>query len=727
TSHLFFGNRNASDRTFSGNIARVVVYDGILTSTERGREYSRYLASSNIAKSKFYNFNAINKPTDLSVEVDNTVGDNLVSLNFVGNWNAWLGGSIITNSSFTSDADGGGIYKPILVIGKKYRVSFSGSQTGGSLSMGSTATDNYVSSISGTNFSYTGTFTATGNTNLGIFNSGNTQTVTFTNFSVQELTGLVAAYNMIPQNGILVDIGANGYNATQTVAGSVSTLEGIKFNNASYYDANHKPTANGSLLIRFKAHLALNQYLYGSKLTNDRMFIAIDVSAKFCAGVANQGIAVIVGTTTLLEGKEYTGAITWDGTTVELWLNGSKEYSSAQSGVIANTTRNNFLGALNDDGVVTLPTKCEITDIREYNRKLSDQEIKDYHNSFVKPVLIEDFSDVGADGVVKTPREWAKGTGTYKIGELTAQDAVLKDLDVGAKYLECVTAGTIATQSTQVYGEWEFDVNSAIAPFVNFISDNKIAYNGFNGYTIYFYADGKIDLTKSNTGSGNNLFRTAVGYHSKNTWYRLKVARLQSEGVFKDIPTLQVSDMENDISPTDYTTFTSNGRYGFSVTSDGSAIMIAGTADEIAVTDTKKYLIEFDAVLNSGTAPQAKFAKFLGGTGQSNTITVINGRNSHILTATGTDTDVLQFFNVSTTTDYEVSGLTIRRIYDKDTFAVFIKGGAFGNTWTLVSTAGGSGTNPVTDATYTTSNYIVVDADAGDRVGNIKILNGVRQ
>jgi hypothetical protein len=52
-------------------------------------------------------------------------------------------------------------------------------------------------------------------------------------------------------------------------------------------------------------------------------------------------------------------------------------------------------------------------------------------------------------------------------------------------------------------------------------------------------------------------------------------------------------------------------------------------------------------------------------------------------------------------------------------FSVYIKGGTFGDTYTLVSTTGGSGTNPVTDNTYTQSNYFVLDLDAGDMIANI--------
>jgi hypothetical protein len=57
-------------------------------------------------------------------------------------------------------------------------------------------------------------------------------------------------------------------------------------------------------------------------------------------------------------------------------------------------------------------------------------------------------------------------------------------------------------------------------------------------------------------------------------------------------------------------------------------------------------------------------------------------------------------------------------------FTVLIRGGNFTPTagygiWTLVSTTSGSGTNPVTDATYNSSSYFVLDLDALDCVADI--------
>jgi hypothetical protein len=61
-------------------------------------------------------------------------------------------------------------------------------------------------------------------------------------------------------------------------------------------------------------------------------------------------------------------------------------------------------------------------------------------------------------------------------------------------------------------------------------------------------------------------------------------------------------------------------------------------------------------------------------------------------------------------------------------FHLYIKGGGFGtNDWTLVSVTGGSGTNPVTDNSYTVSRYFVIDMDNGCRIANLEMRNIVRQ
>jgi len=55
-------------------------------------------------------------------------------------------------------------------------------------------------------------------------------------------------------------------------------------------------------------------------------------------------------------------------------------------------------------------------------------------------------------------------------------------------------------------------------------------------------------------------------------------------------------------------------------------------------------------------------------------------------------------------------------------FTLYIKGGDYTN-WTLVTAATGS--NPVTNLNHSSSNYFAVDLDAGDKIANLKMFEGV--
>jgi hypothetical protein len=330
------------------------------------------------------------------------------------------------------------------------------------------------------------------------------------------------------------------------------------------------------------------------------------------------------------------------------------------------------------------------------------------------------------------------GTGSYEIKELTAQDSVLKDLTIGTKVLENTTAGTIAIPSNQAFGTWEFDFyndGGSNRQQINFISDRPDAsITDFFGYNFVNYAN-NIYLVKRNEGTFNILFTTKVSidYTSDNTWYRIKVARLQSEGVFKDIETLQTSDLvERGSEPLD--SFTSDRYSCTAIKTQTDKQALFGTADEIRITSGAKYLIEFDAI-NTNDKPMFSLRYSLGGSSiQDETETdVSDGRNSIVITANQTTTGVVQFaFLSSKSGTTTISDLTIRRIYPANTFAVFIRGGIYtpessSTGWHLVSTTGGSGQNPIQDSTYSSSEFIVLDLDSGDKFSNLVVRDSVEQ
>jgi hypothetical protein len=174
-------------------------------------------------------------------------------------------------------------------------------------------------------------------------------------------------------------------------------------------------------------------------------------------------------------------------------------------------------------------------DLRIYNRALSTQEIKDYHNTFAKRVnLKEDFVLEPADGTSIKPKGWIKPTTTFKITELTADDSVLKDLKKGTKQLTAIGAGSIYLPSKQAYGIWEFDFyRGGVGQTVGsaFICKEVIPVANFTGYDIILASDSRIYLRRLTGGGAANLFTTAASYLEANKIHRIKLTRTSS-GVF---------------------------------------------------------------------------------------------------------------------------------------------------------------------------------------------------
>jgi hypothetical protein len=348
-----------------------------------------------------------------------------------------------------------------------------------------------------------------------------------------------------------------------------------------------------TICVRFKKtsnFSGTNEVLFGSAIGNNDRFSIFGHTSNSIRyghhdGVDNHGVYADFNPS----GDFQTLVVTNNNQISTGWYNGVVMLSNTT--VTTNGTAKSTIG-IRQDG--TLPFDGEIEEIKIYNYVFTQQEAEDYHNSFAKRVkLIEEFKwdAVGAN----PPREWTPGTGSYEVKELAAQDAVLKHLDVGVKYLECTSAGTIAIPSKAAYGTWEWDwyKDPANHPvFVEFIGVNKNIYTSNTGYQIFLGGGGfgNVDgpyLDRVTSGRFN-LFSGSVSYMPHSTWYRMKITR----------------------------------------TKDGE-------------------------------------------------------------------------------------------------FYVYVKGGTFGNDWTLIVESGGS--NPVTDNTHTASEYFVLDFDAGDRIANIKITEGVIQ
>lgn len=327
--------------------------------------------------------------------------------------------------------------------------------------------------------------------------------------------GLVAAYSMVPSpNRVLVDVSGNGNNGT--INGAISTKNGMSFGKATdkvtYTQKNLGKIQ--TINFRWKANFGSQRaiILHEDNANYLSMYDTGIVRMRVSGGNDN-GIQTLIGGFNI--GHEYTVTFVRDHLTWNVWIDGIVYIGSLAED---NDFVYSQLGAYVDS--TTFSPIGDINDLEIWNRALTDQEIKAYHNQFVNPVIISDFE---YDGVSNFPDEYQKGTGIYSIQESVAD----------GKYLENSVAGTCTIQSETAYGEWEFDISKAAdgnLSYIHFIQESS-SITG-NGYRLQFKSDEKIELDLITNGIyDTDLFVTAASYIAINTWYRIKITRTEA-GVF---------------------------------------------------------------------------------------------------------------------------------------------------------------------------------------------------
>lgn len=151
-----------------------------------------------------------------------------------------------------------------------------------------------------------------------------------------------------------------GAPAVQATAGSKPTknmtlfgagLPGLAFDGGDHLLTSIVPTTSGFLAAAFRVEIdSTGQCILGSQAaSNGRCALGINSTNKAAAGIGAQSFTTILGTTTLVDEGNYVTMVTWDGSTVKLYVNNVQEYSAAQSGAV-NTTVAMMIGALSANG-----------------------------------------------------------------------------------------------------------------------------------------------------------------------------------------------------------------------------------------------------------------------------------------------------------------------------------------------------------------------------------------
>jgi hypothetical protein len=161
----------------------------------------------------------------------------------------------------------------------------------------------------------------------------------------------------------------------------------ILFNNnvANYLTTTAMPTTSGTIAVVFKASSLTGTFIGSENATGKCYFNT--VGNLLSAGIGAQDGTTIKGTTTLQTNVLYHGVLTWNGSTVALYLNGVREYSAAQSGNIP-TTRAFYLGLNNLLAGVASPFDGSINEIMVMNSVLTYTEVSQLYTEFLQKAYI---------------------------------------------------------------------------------------------------------------------------------------------------------------------------------------------------------------------------------------------------------------------------------------------------------------------------------------------------
>lgn len=711
----------------SGGFRQCVVgickgFSNALTTQEIDKEYTDFVSTQPISKPK-RGF-LVNKPNDLSSEVNDTLG---ADIGIPRTWEVTSGSPTINGDVITLPNDGAVDSVRISnfwSIGKRYKVSATISNYTGT----STVILPYDGSIStGTAFSANGTYVyeyVPSTVHCSVYGRA-TNGATVTVHSIQEMTGLVAAYNMKPNGLTLTDISGNGNTITLTQnQGSISrTVNGLRVNNG----------VNGSMATA----LTLNNFSFCARCINDgtssNFIIGDGGSSNYISTQTTGGIVVRLGGGTALTfnsaspvGREFDLVFVKNGTSAKLYIDGV--LFQEQTFASDYTASFNKLPSYNST-ITAYFFNGELIDSRVYNRILSLQEAKDYHNSFAKqPYLVEDFSDLPADGNAVVPRDWTKVSGSFKGGEISISNTsaitgtwanngtypfeavTFSGFDV-LNASETTSRGIIAINITPAVGK-RYRISFRITNLSMVGTSTKLVYAASTGLTTFATA-GYFQAIQEGMNTFDITGETGFGYIG---------LRCENGSTVSFDSLTELSVVEIPPLPT---------------LTKGSKYLENLAAESLIVTPSNQAFGTWEFDFFKGNDSNTTYINFISSgsnAGNANTGYQLLFNNDESLAIRRTNGSASDSTKLATAANYIKNNTWYRFKITRTTsgvFTLFIKGGDLTPTagydgWRLVSVTGGSGANPSTaDITYTTSNYFVVNNKIADRFANLKLTNGV--
>jgi len=342
---------------------------------------------------------------------------------------------------------------------------------------------------------------------------------------------LVGAWNMKPNGRTLVDISGNWNNGT--IVWAYPNKEWMVFDWINDYvfvsdNVSLDITSNVTLMARIK----LNSFSWdmsiiekGNAIPNINYSMRVNwwklrfiiFNVWYNTSQSND----IVITTWV----PHTLCITYNNTSCKMLVNWILVASSFVSGSAKTMLQNNNYLAIskaweNNSWYIN----WEVIETRVYNRVLTDQEIKNYHNKWARQIVFkETFAYDKADWNTVVTQGWISFTWSSKLVTNTATNAIVKKWE---KYYESINQHNYAYPLQQAYWTFEFNVykiawNEIRVSFINWTV--RMLFSA--SYTFFFNVDNRLMLFKDWAIWADLFWYTNKNYLANSTRYRIRITR----------------------------------------------------------------------------------------------------------------------------------------------------------------------------------------------------------
>lgn len=328
-------------------------------------------------------------------------------------------------------------------------------------------------------------------------------------------TWLVWAWNMKPNGNVLVDISGNGKNWTLTSC--VPTKDWLKFPlSASKVAITNKTWLSWTqwtILVTFKPNATSTALFSFRDWSNNQIRFQSWFFSIFDSSTVEKRVAH-----TLYPWVWQTIALTWDNWTMKCYRDGVYTWISA---TWTWTWIFDWAQAWNLNlWYYAWFQWVEESDFRIYNRVLSDQEIKNYHNNFAKQIIFHDrfLYDKADWNIVRI--DWAiHSWWNFKLVTETIWNTIINKWQ---KYLESISAGPVIFFPVP-YSPWtlEFSMYATAWAVTQFL----VLTTTTTWYTFEIRDDWSaqaIQIVKRIPWA-TIIYRTANNYIARNTLYWFKV------------------------------------------------------------------------------------------------------------------------------------------------------------------------------------------------------------